>query len=329
MVRWKVFYSGTTEGTTVTLISDILCDDPSDNYQGEDIPYSVHDVKSFYDFDHTKPGVYQEFEIRSQATGGAANFDGNDSTVTTQKFANYYSYDDGTAELAYGPTSAQARLGIQYTPYEADTIIGVDIHFVPSVTDVSNDLFLITMWGDDSGEPGDTLYQDNLFAPRSPVYEYSKNKFTTYMLDRAVPVNGTFYIGWRQLDANRLNVGLDMNIPNNDHTFYSIDGGATWNTSSFEGSVMIRPIFSTSMNSILGIESNEIEAPQVSIYPNPTKSTVTVEMDGQFTGVEVYNMQGQLLTRSTDPTVDLSVFPRGMYFLKIDGVNKMHKIIRD
>ena len=325
----SIYHAGGLEGT-VTLISDLLCDDVSDNYQPYDIPYSQHDFQSFYTFDPTKPGISQEFQFSSVLNSSSDDKPMNDSTGTIQVFKNYYSYDDGSAELAFGPTGVQSRLAIQYTAYETDTILGAMIHFVPSVNDVSGNLFLLTVWGDDNGEPGDVLYQDDLFVPRSPEYEYAQNIFGYYMIpeDSIVVANGTFYIGWRQFDAERLNVGLDANIINNDHTFFSTDDGATWDQSTIEGSVMIRPIFSTEMNITLGIENISSE-PVVSIYPNPARSTVTIEMDKEFNGAELFNMQGQMVLRSEFSTIDVSALPNGMYFLKINGVNKLHKIIKD
>ena len=207
------------------------------------------------------------------------------------------------------------------------------IHFVPSVLDVSNNLFIFTIWGDDNGQPGDVLYEDDLFNLRTPQYHFSQNRFSYYALPDTMrlAVNGTFYVGWRQIDAERLNVGLDRNIINNDRTFYSTDNELTWNSSSIEGSVMIRPVFSTAMNATLGIETIEevIVESSVKIYPNPTKSLINIEINKDFQGVEVLNMQGQLILRSESPTVDLSILPRGMYFLKIDGINELQKIIRD
>jgi hypothetical protein len=326
----SVYYSGGLEGST-TLVSDVLCDNVNDNYFANSIPYSTHDIQSFYTFDHTKPGISQEFEIRSEATGGATNFNGNDSTITLQKFENYYSYDDGTAELAYGPTGIQSRLAIQYTPYESDSLIGAMIHFVPSVNDVSNNLFLLTVWDDNNGEPGSVIYEDNLFFPRTPYYTYDQNVFGYYMLEDTMklPVTGTFYIGWKQLEAERLNVGLDANIDNKEYTFYSVDGGLNWEQSDIAGSVMIRPIFSTDMDVTLGIdEISEFENEEVVLYPNPTRSTVTIEMNNTFTGVDVLNMQGQVLMHSEYPTVDLSTMPIGVYFFRINGVNKVHKLIK-
>jgi len=325
----EVYYNAAFEGSTL-LISDFLCDNVNDNYFGNSIPHSNHDIAASYVFDQTKPGISQTFDMRSAVTAGATNFAGNDSTWSQQVFENYYSYDDGSAELAYGTTGAQSRLAIQYTPYEADSLIGVMIHFVPSVVDVSDKLFLLTVWDDNNGKPGNVLYEDDIFFPRSPEYKFQRNIFTYYFLadTMKLPINGTFYIGWRQFDPERLNVGLDMNIVNNDKTFYSVDNGVSWDQSSFPGSVMIRPVFSTGMDVSLAIKTIEDDA-NVLLYPNPTTSEVTISMDGTFDGVEVYNVQGRMLMRSEESTVDLSGHPKGMYFFKIDGVSRVYKVIKD
>lgn len=322
----EIYHGGNLEGS-VTLVSDVLCNNVNDNYFALDIPYSTHDYRSFYTFDQSKPGISQDFELRSVATGGATNFFGNDSTITVQQFRNYYSYDDGSAEAAYGPTGTQSRLAIQYTPYEADSLIGAMIHFVPSVTDVSNNLFFLTVWDDDNGEPGNVIYEDDIFFPRTPQYHYGQNMFAYYYFEDTlkVPVNGTFYIGWRQLDPERLNVGLDRNIVNNQHTFYSVDGEASWDQSTYEGSVMLRPIFSTEMDVTLGLETIS-ETRKSKIYPNPTKNWVTIEPVATYTGATLRNMQGQVVLNIETTEFNMDELPTGMYFLEIEGERTIHKI---
>ena len=325
----EVYHNSGLEGSG-TLISDILCDNVNDNYFALGIPYSEHDVQSFYTFDQAKPGDAQDFEVVSTATGGAPNFAGNDTTRFTQTFQNYYSYDDGTAEAAYGPTGIQSRLAVQYTPYEADSIVGVAIHFVPSVEDVSNNLFLLTVWDDNNGVPGNVIYEDNPFFPRTPNYDYGQNKFRYYFFEDTmkVAVNGTFYVGWRQFEAERLNIGLDRNLDNSDHVMFSIDGGATWQQSTQAGSVMMRPIFSTALDPILGIE--EVVAEKIDlkslIYPNPTRDKVTIEPAGNFTGAVLRNMQGQVVKMIDRTEFYMNELPSGMYFLEIEGERHVHKI---
>lgn len=324
----EVYYNSVLESAPCTLVSDILCANVNDNYFALDIPNSEHDIQSCYTFDQSKPGISQDFDIVATATGGAPNLALNDTVRFTQTFQNYYSYDDGSAESAYGSTGIQSRLAIQYTPYEADSIIGLAMHFVPSVDDVSNNLFFLTVWDDNNGEPGNVIYEDNLFSPRTPSYNYGYNMFSYYFFEDTmrVPVNGTFYVGWRQLEADRLNIGLDRNNDNSDHIFFSIDGGATWEGGTEAGSAMIRPIFSTEMNVTLGVEEKP-EIQRISkIYPNPTRNKVTIEPSVTYTGAILRNMQGQIVKHIDNLEFYMQDLPSGMYFLEIHGESKIHKI---
>lgn len=325
----SIYHTGVLEGSF--LLDRNLLNNGDLNYSPWTTYTSFHDFSGGYQFDETKTGMKQEFDFISTATHLNTNFTQNDSTSSKQVFENYYSYDDGSAELAYGPTGNQARLAIKYTSYEADSLIGARIHFLPSVYDVSDKLFLLTVWADNAGVPGAVIYEDPLFFPRSPKYNYQRNLFTTYIFQDTlkVPVTGTFHIGWRQFDPERLNVGLDMNIVNNDKTHYSIDNGVTWQQSAFQGSVMIHPIFSTELDVTLGIIEKPRKEISVKIFPNPTTGQVKIELDEDvFTGVEVFSIDGTKIIESNEKTVDLSDYPNGMYFFKINDGAKTVKIIK-
>jgi len=327
----EVFYGGASEGV-FTLVGQTLSGG-NINYDPRTVYTSYHDFSAGYHFDETKPGLSQTFEVVTKASAQFPNLAINDSTMTEQIFANYYAYDDGSAEKAFGPTGAAARLAVQYTPYEPDSLIGVNICWVPSVNDVSNELFLLTVWTDlGAGEPDTILYQDAFFFPRTPQYEYAQNIFTTYYFKDTmkVPVNGTFYVGWRQFGEERLNVGLDKNTINNDKTFYSIDGEATWEQSQIEGSVMIRPIFSTGMDVSLGIEDTPLAArPKVIAYPNPSSGIVTIDVDqAQFDGMQVFDLQGRLIADTDSTQIDLSQNPNGVYIFKLKGNGEIIKVIK-
>lgn len=321
----EVFYGGASQGSFTLPGSDLSNGDL--NYGPRTTYYSYHDLSGGYQYSNALAGPVEEFDILATASAQFPNFTGNDSVWSKQRFENYYSYDDGSAELAYGPTGNQARLAIKYTPYEADSLIGAYIHFVPTVTDVSNNLFLLTVWDDNNGQPGNVLYEDNAFFPRTPVYEYDRNIFTEYYLEDTLklPITGTFYIGWRQLDPERLGVGLDMNIVNNDKTYYSIDNGATWSTSSFLGSVMIRPIFSTSYDAYLGIKE-EKEIKNITIYPNPSSNGVFHLTEAtDFTVVDLF---GKIVIEGNSDLIDLTDAPSGVYYVHSNEGSWNAKIIK-
>lgn len=322
-----VLYSGIQEGAFPLPGSDLANGDL--NYGPRTTYTSFHDFSSGYHFDETKLGDSQEFDIRCVASAQYPNFTGNDTTYSKQIFSNYYSYDDGTAELAYGTTGVQSRLAVKYTPYEADSLVGAMISFVPHVYDASNKLFILTVWNDDNGEPGNVIYEDDAFFPRSPEYLNVRDGFTYYLLRDSAKlfVDGTFYIGWRQFETERLHVGLDVNIDNTDKIFFSTDSELTWDNSTVPGSVMIRPIFSTALDYTLGIEKNIIEEHQFTLYPNPTRDIVRVEGDN-YEGVTVYNLQGQLILSTSEREINLSEFENGVYVFKAINSEKVYKIIK-
>lgn len=326
----EVYYGAGLEGN-VPLNGQTLAGFPSQgpDYTPRTTYHSNHDV-SAYSFDPLKPGTQQSFDIETiVSVPVGSNYLPNDTARSAQFFSNYYSYDDGTAEQAYGPQGIQSMLAIQYTPYEADSIIGMMVHFVPTVNDVSNNLFQLAIWGDNGGVPGSILYEDDAFFARQPIYEIFPNKFVKYFTQDTlkIPVTGTFYIGWKQIDEERLGVGLDKNIDNKQHTFYNVDG--SWQSSSISGSVMIRPIFSTSLDPELGVISRKIEEPMISIYPNPSNGVFHLHSDSQELGeILVYSIQGEQVLKTTERVVDLSNHPNGMYFVKVENSSHTYKIIK-
>jgi hypothetical protein len=324
----QISYGGSLEGS-YTLNAQTLSGG-NINYGPRTAYTSYHDLSGGYSYDISKVGPQQTFDLLATASAQFPNLAQNDSTAGTQFFSNYYSYDDGTAEAAYGPTGTQARLAVRYVAYETDSLIGLKIHFVPSVNDVSGNLFLITVWDDNGGQPGNVMYEDDVFFPRSPQYSEFRNGFTDYFFidTMKVSVGTTFYVGWRQLDAERLNVGLDRNLDHSENTYYSVDNGLTWNQSTISGSVMIRPVFSTELDAQLGIETvhNNLT---VSVYPNPSENTVTIDIpEEKFSGATIYSLSGARLMDVIERTFSVVDLSSGIYLLRINGVDQPVRICR-
>lgn len=317
-----VKYAGNVEGN-FTLIGQTLSGNLP-NYAPRTVYSSLHDFSSGYSFSTSPAAATKTFDVIGAVSAQFPNLAQNDSSYTVQYFGNEYAYDDGSAEAAYGITGAQARLAMQFDPYEADTLLGVKIHFVPSVNDVSDKLFLLTVWADNGGQPGTVLYEDQFFFPRTPIYESGRGVFTDYYLvDTALALpDAVFYVGFRQIDADRLNVGFDRNTNNSMHTFYSINGGTIWNNSSLEGSAMIRPIFSTANNADLGISTSE-NAEVWGVYPNPATANFSIEWDENnvFPGALITDVHGKTIGEidTLQRNFDLSDFPSGMYFVQLRG----------
>ncbi len=327
----EILYQGSTEGT-VTLLAQTLSGGDI-NYAPRTVYQSYHDFSASYQFDPSKPGNKAYFDVVSRATAPYPNLSVNDSTLTTQAFLNYYAYDDGSAERAYGPTGAQSMLAVEFEPYEADSLIAIDIHFVQSAVDVSEKLFFLTVWGDGGGKPGNVLYQDEGFFARQPSYYPDAGIFKRYYLqdNEKLLVSGKFYIGFRQVDPDRLNVGIDKNIDTRSKTFYALHGGNNWFHSQLEGSVMIHPVFSTSLNSELGIEDIAAAEPEVIVYPNPATDYVNVSVSNfEFTGMELHDLSGRTLLRSESPDMYLGDIPAGVYLITLNSyAGRTFKLIKN
>jgi hypothetical protein len=207
------------------------------------------------------------------------------------------------------------------------------MHFVPSVVDVSNKLFLLTVWADDNGKPGEILYEDDFFYAREPEYATTQNGFVTYFLKDTMKlkVDGTFYVGWRQLDVERLNIGFDRNTVHNDKIFYSLNNGFSWENSTFQGCMMMRPLFSTGLDAELSIPQTQKEDYVFEVYPNPTENLVNLRVDELlFSGAMLTDLQGKTLIQvaKDERHVDFSTYPSGIYFLKDFTSGAVQKIVK-
>ena len=211
----------------------------------------------------------------------------NDTVIFRQKFHNYFAYDDGTPEAGYQLNNFNAELAVRYDVNVKDTMRALDICFNPViyVNQIEALTFRMLVWNDAGGYPGSVVYKDadTLLHPL-----YSKNinyPFHRYMFKKALVLPpGTYYVGLLQDDQQALNIGFDFNNDSQSRNFYNTSG--SWATSSFQGSVMIRPIFGDSIRAIDGIKSYQREEQaEVLLYPNPVN-------DHFFIEVKNFNQQG-------------------------------------
>lgn len=301
------------------------------NFFPREVLTSYHNLTNGNSFDKTLPGIQQSFTVKANASAQFPNDLINDSTGFSQNFTNFYSYDDGSSEAAFGPTGSQARLAVRFDAYEADSLIGVSFQFVPSVVDVSNKLFLLTVWSENDDEPDQILYEDDVFNPRNPIYPTGDEQFVTYyFLDTIkVPVNTSFFVGWRQLDPERLNLGLDRNLDFSSKIKFSVNGGATWLTSPFSGTAMIRPVFSTKLDQFIGINEETFD---IKIFPNPTTDIFQIILPQEDNNLEkiLLDQTGRILLKTNENQIDLSNFSTGYFFLQIPQVSqKLWKILKN
>jgi len=255
-----------------------------------------------------------------------------DTVKMRQHFNNYYAYDDGTPEFGYGLTPAGAKLAYQFTLSKHDTLRAVEIFFNKTLTGANEQFFNLAVWKDLNGSPGDLVYlQEN----EKPVFGDNIYQFETYYLDSAVPLQGTFYIGWIQTTNHNLNVGFDAYNDASRHIFYNTTGN--WNRTSYKGSLLIRPVFGKKLRDVPVQRSSAVDLFRIS--PNPSTDGIIEfkflifakgEVDPRMvypkeeilsqTVVEVYNLLGQsVYTSDFREKINLSHLSEGVYVVRLSN----------
>lgn len=245
----------------------------------------------------------------------------NDSIGFTQVFANDYAYDDGSAERAYALTAAAGKLAVRYPLAQADTLLGLAIHFTPYYTDASDETFLLRVWADDAGMPGEELGINYQF--HSPdYYTQGPDVFGYFPLDDPLPVDGVIHVGLVQSSSAMLNFGLDKNTNANvGNVHYTLGIGGSWQGSEIEGTVMIRPVFRAGMvQEWVGTEAAVAPRPGIRVVPNPAHDRARWEGPAA-TDWQAFNLAGQILasgTSSASGAVDISVsdWPEGLVVIR-------------
>jgi hypothetical protein len=260
----------------------------------------------------------------------------NDTILHHQTFQNYYSYDDGSAEAAYGLIGNGVELAYRFSILDGigtDTLKSIKIHFSPSVNDASNDPFFLQIWDDSLGSPGSLIYTtDDFDFPELyyPEYNSGLNGFFEYELPSLVPVSDTFYIGWKQTSSSRLNIGFDKNIDRKLDIFYNLGSG--FQNTIFDGALMMRPVFVSPMDNVVNYPELLSKEENISFYPNPADDLVLIS-NKDVESIEIYDLNGRMvnsLSMDHENSIMVKNLLNGIYFIKFklkNGEIKVEKLI--
>ncbi|MGB3948247.1 MAG: T9SS type A sorting domain-containing protein [Bacteroidia bacterium] len=254
----------------------------------------------------------------------------NDTVRYKQVFHNYYAYDDGTAETAFGLSTLNAQMAVKYESAIDDTLRCIDIYFNPVMTDATDYAFSLNVWSDAAGSPGTAIFtSDSVLIPEYAQTGY--DKFTHYYLDPPLFVPaGTFYVGFTQKTNQFLNVGVDRNINTQSTIFYNVAG--PWNTSPFPGSLMMHPVFGVA-DFYLGVEQ-PIIAKQNSdfvIYPNPASDELFIGNSNPSVQINysVMDVSGRTVLNGNIAAynaVNIATLAEGVYFIRLIEGNSVTTI---
>ena len=300
-------------------ISQLIVNNPATPSIGGSTNFETKfNIPPSYFFDTTMIDTNAAFDILVRHTTTPDKCRLNDTVKLTQAFWDFYSYDDGTAEAAYGVQGLGLlfpEIAMEYNLVNGDSIKSVFMHFTPSAYNMNSSNFLITIWDDNAGRPNSIIYQKT--GTDVPRYNLGTNGFYEYPLDSNFYLNaGKYYIGIVQVTANRINFGFDRNIDKSSKLFYKTSGA--WNTSGFAGNIMVRPSFVFQRDYLIG--QKEIEIKTTTIFPNPTNSTINFSSDINLYNytLHIIDLSGKVIYHGKARNrFDVSNYQSGIYFVKL------------
>lgn len=263
-----------------------------------------------------------EFLLETKLTASSAYPRGSNTAGRTHKFADYYAYDDGTAENGYDVNLNGGRVAVKYETYAADTLLGADIYFNISSEEPLTNYFELCVWADDGGSPGALLHSEPGFYPTFSA----GGEFTRLRFQRPVRVSGKFFIGWTKKTPRHLSVGYDRNTTTTRKNFYNL--GHEWVASGYHDALMIRPVFgrrgtATGTDDPAGEQADAFETPLW--HPNPVADRLHISYPrrgGPWTAT-LTDLAGRTVAREVGATeIDCGKLPPGIYILTLKSGRK-------
>ena len=244
----------------------------------------------------------------------------NDTVIYHQKFYNYYAYDDGTAEWAYGIPEAGAKIAYQFNVIKHDTLRGVQIYFNQVGELVHNKLFQLCLWSSINlaANTDQLVYK---MIDQKPRNIDSINGFATFLFDTTLVVDsGTIWIGWIQNDATLLGIGVDRNTSSTSKMFAFYSG--YWYQSQVPGSWMMRPLFGDSVIAPIGIDEPLASSFSFDVYPNPVNESFSIAVHGEKKSMFAYrlfNNLGEIVLSGNEISgqINISSLANGFYFIRL------------
>ncbi|HCS20965.1 MAG TPA: hypothetical protein DIW47_10475 [Bacteroidetes bacterium] len=255
---------------------------------------------------------------------GGNNSKQNDSAIRHVELANYYAYDDGTAESGYGIRNSAGSVAYGFELEYGDSVRGIWVHFTQAEAPVTG-RFSLNLWqkiapvGEPSPGKDELVYS---LESQASTYADSINGFHLFLFDSAVFVSGKFYVGWTQNSSYLLNVGLDRNyrylgqaVPN-PNLFYNTNG--VWKNASVPGTIMMRPVVGDQWPTPLALPEKP-EMLVISLYPNPAKGSFKLGSEHPVASVVLYDMKGVALKNWDGYELEYAVseLPSGVYLVRI------------
>ncbi|MGI4862775.1 MAG: T9SS type A sorting domain-containing protein [Janthinobacterium lividum] len=271
----------------------------------------------------------------------------NDTTRRDVELADYYAYDDGTAEgivgLLASNTNPTSYVALAFTTSQPDYVKALRVAPVFNNTAANdNNLarpIVVAVWADNNGKPANTPLATVSGTLTNPTP--AGQTFQEITLATPVPVSGRFYVGYGQPSNGQfLNYGLDLNNQLPANTLFTNTLGAAnpdpWRavTLATPGAPMLRPVMA---QTYLATRSQQAISAAFALYPNPAPTGATVAVEGpsfrQATLLDVVGRQvwQQPATEAGQATLHLPAnLPGGVYLVQLalpDGSTATRQLV--
>ncbi len=244
----------------------------------------------------------------------------NDTVSARTVLDNYYAYDDGSAEFGVGIQQRFGKLAYQFTLNQPDVLTHIDLMFVRLGEDLTGETFNLYIWKTLDTQGGSDA--DSVLLVQNVIIKYPENpnELERVKLSRPLPLSGSFYIGFEQLNEIDLTFGFDRNTNSIHKAYYNVSNRWEQNLNLF-GSIMMRPVFDASLAT--SVEQNSPILSPV-LYPNPTGGTLFLK--GNIKTAQIFDLAGKIVLQKsfhafeTTKQLDFPThLPNGMYILHLKG----------
>jgi hypothetical protein len=236
------------------------------------------------------------------------NLEVNDTIKTAYLLHDQYAYDDGSAEFAAGINLNTGMLAVRYIINTRDTLNHIRIYFPDIAPDANGSPIDLIVWGKN-------LEKIRVRQPYTISKLNAINEFTEIKLENPIIVSDTFHIGYEQFTDNFIGLGFDRNNPEASSSIFTNITGEWQQNERLTGALMIRPVFKRDTTVILSQKKN-LEHLEFTIFPNPAK--LKLYINGEYDHIEMLNLSGQLIYRSSNKRYhDLIGIKKGLFLVKI------------
>ena len=321
----EVLYEGTSQTTIAgpSIVADFLAQ--------SEFTHTYNPKAAGYEFDRGVDDYSANFDVKAYFTHASDFNSDNDTINITQKFYNYYSYDDGSPEGGYYVLGDNISIAQRFNTLIQDTLRAVQINFQPVAFDAQGEPFYLSVWKDDNGMPGELIFQ-NIALSRPEYVGFENDGFVEYKFESPIILpQGSFFVGFLQTTQARINIGFDINNDNSDKIFYNV--GEDWFRTGLKGTLMMRTVFKSPLDQfILSSETpvSYVDAStssfDVSVYPNPFGETLFFNNSEQLNYV-LFDVSGKILEQGlVKQELDVSHLSKGMYMLRLSNNKGQHLI---